>query len=113
MAFPKQVRLVEMSPRDGLQNEPGDVIVTEVKTGLNDRLADCGLSHIEAASFVSPKWVPQMADAADVMAGITRKPDVRYSAHTPNLKGFEGVRAAHADEGGVFDSASEDFTNTD
>ncbi len=91
MAFPKQARLVEMSPpRDGLQNEPGDVIATEVKTGLIDRLADCGLSHIEAASFVSPKWVPQMGDAAAVMAGITRKPGVRYSALTPpNLKGFE------------------------
>ena len=65
MAFPKRVRLVEMSPRDGLQNEPGPVIATALKTGLIDRLADCGLTHIEAASFVSPKWVPQMGDAAD------------------------------------------------
>lgn len=77
MAFPKQVRLVEMSPRDGLQNEPGPVIATAIKTGLIDRLADSGLSHIEAASFVSPKWVPQMGDAAEVMAGINRKAGVR------------------------------------
>ncbi|MGC8121983.1 hydroxymethylglutaryl-CoA lyase [Marinobacter sp. VGCF2001] len=110
MAFPKQVRLVEMSPRDGLQNEPGEVIATAVKTGLIDRLADCGLSHIEAASFVSPKWVPQMGDAAAVMAGIARKPGVRYSALTPNLKGFEGALAAGADEVAVFGAASESFT---
>lgn len=110
MAFPKQVRLVEMSPRDGLQNEPGPVIATGIKTGLIDRLADCGLSHIEAASFVSPKWVPQMGDAADVMAGITRKPGVRYSALTPNLKGFEGALAAGVDEVAVFGAASESFT---
>ncbi|TNE94775.1 MAG: hydroxymethylglutaryl-CoA lyase [Gammaproteobacteria bacterium] len=110
MAFPKQVRLVEMSPRDGLQNEPGPVIATDIKTGLIDRLADCGLSHIEAASFVSPKWVPQMGDAKDVMAGITRKPGVRYSALTPNLKGFEGALAAGVDEVAVFGAASESFT---
>ncbi|WP_323751149.1 hydroxymethylglutaryl-CoA lyase [Marinobacter sp.] len=110
MAFPKQVRLVEMSPRDGLQNEPGAVIATTIKTGLIDRLADCGLSHIEAASFVSPKWVPQMGDAAEVMAGLTRKAGVRYSALTPNLKGFEGALAAKADEVAVFGAASEAFT---
>eukprot|EP00163_Fabomonas_tropica_P000562 TRINITY_DN10367_c0_g3_i1.p1 TRINITY_DN10367_c0_g3~~TRINITY_DN10367_c0_g3_i1.p1 ORF type:complete len:303 (+),score=38.12 TRINITY_DN10367_c0_g3_i1:135-1043(+) len=110
MAFPEQVRLVEMSPRDGLQNEPGPVIATDIKTGLIERLADCGLSHIEAASFVSPKWVPQMGDAADVMAGITRKPGVRYSALTPNLKGFEGALAAGVDEVAVFGAASESFT---
>lgn len=110
MAFPKQVRLVEMSPRDGLQNESGPVIATHIKTGLIDRLANCGLSHIEAASFVSPKWVPQMGDAADVMAGITRKPGVRYSALTPNLKGFEGALAANVDEVAVFGAASESFT---
>lgn len=83
MAFPKQVRMVEMSPRDGLQNEPGPVIATRIKTGLIDRLADCGLTHIESASFVSPKWVPQMGDADKVMAGIKRKPGVRYSVLTP------------------------------
>ncbi len=110
MAFPKQVRLVEMSPRDGLQNEPGDVIPTVIKTGLIDRLADCGLTHIESASFVSPKWVPQMGDAADVMAGISRKPGVRYSVLTPNLKGFENALAAGADEVAVFGAASESFS---
>ncbi|MEC9085013.1 MAG: hydroxymethylglutaryl-CoA lyase, partial [Pseudomonadota bacterium] len=110
MAFPKRVRLVEMSPRDGLQNEPGPVIATSIKTGLIDRLADCGLTHIEAASFVSPKWVPQMGDAAEVMASITRKAGVRYSALTPNLKGFENALAAGAYEVAVFGAASESFT---
>lgn len=110
MAFPKQVRLVEMSPRDGLQNEAGPVIATEVKTGLIDRLAGCGLIHIESASFVSPKWVPQMGDAAEVMAGIKRKPGVRYSVLTPNLRGFENALAAGADEVAVFGAASESFS---
>lgn len=110
MVFPKQVRLVEMSPRDGLQNEPGDVIATAIKTGLIDRLADCGLTHIESASFVSPKWVPQMGDAAEVMAGINRKSGVRYSVLTPNLKGFENALAAGADEVAVFGAASESFS---
>jgi hydroxymethylglutaryl-CoA lyase len=110
MAFPERVRLVEMSPRDGLQNEPGPVIATRIKTGLIDRLADCGLIHIEAASFVSPKWVPQMGDAAEVMAGITRKAGVCYSALTPNLKGFENALAAGANEVAVFGAASESFT---
>ena len=110
MAFRASVRLVEMSPRDGLQNEPGAVIETRIKTGLIDRLADCGLSHIESASFVSPKWVPQMADAAEVMAGINRKPGVRYSVLTPNLKGFENALAAGADEVAVFGAASESFS---
>lgn len=110
MAFPRQVRLVEMSPRDGLQNEPGPVIATDIKTGLIDRLGNCGLSHIEAASFVSPKWVPQMADAAEVMAGIRRRRGVRYSVLTPNLKGFENALAAGADEVAVFGAASESFS---
>ncbi|WP_166267577.1 hydroxymethylglutaryl-CoA lyase [Marinobacter caseinilyticus] len=110
MAFPQHVRLVEMSPRDGLQNEPGAVIATDIKTGLIDRLADCGLTHIESASFVSPKWVPQMGDAAEVMAGIRRKAGVRYSVLTPNLKGFENALAAGADEVAVFGAASESFS---
>ena len=110
MAFPKQVRLVEMGPRDGLQNEPGPVIPTGIKTGLIERLADCGISHIESASFVSPKWVPQMGDAAAVMAGIRRKPGVRYSVLTPNLKGFEAALAAGVDEVAVFGAASESFS---
>ncbi|MDK8462013.1 hydroxymethylglutaryl-CoA lyase [Marinobacter sp. SS13-12] len=110
MAFPQNVRLVEMSPRDGLQNEPGAVIATDIKTSLIERLADCGLNHIESASFVSPKWVPQMGDAADVMAGIKRKPGVRYSVLTPNLKGFENALAAGAHEVAVFGAASESFS---
>jgi hydroxymethylglutaryl-CoA lyase len=110
MAFPSNVRLVEMSPRDGLQNEPGPVIATTIKTALIDRLAGCGLSHIEAASFVSPKWVPQMGDAAEVMAGIQRKPGVRYSALTPNLRGFENALAAGVSEIAVFGAASESFS---
>ncbi|MFN2362453.1 MAG: hydroxymethylglutaryl-CoA lyase [Marinobacter sp.] len=110
MAFPQKVRLVEMSPRDGLQNEPGPVIDTAVKTGLIDRLADCGLNHIESASFVSPKWVPQMGDAAEVMASIKRKQGVHYSVLTPNLKGFENALAAGVDEVAVFGAASESFS---
>ena len=110
MTFPKQVRLVEMSPRDGLQNEAGPVIPTRIKTGLVDRLADCGLTHIESASFVSPKWVPQMGDAAQVMAGIQRKPGVCYSALTPNLRGFENALAAGVNEVAVFGAASESFS---
>jgi len=110
MAFPQQVRLVEMSPRDGLQNEPGPIIATHIKTELIERLADCGLNHIEAASFVSPKWVPQMGDAAEVMTGIKRQQGVRYSVLTPNLKGFENALAAGVDEVAVFGAASESFS---
>lgn len=110
MAFPKHVRLVEMSPRDGLQNEPGAVIATDVKVELINRLSACGLTHIEAASFVSPRWVPQMGDAAEVMAGIQRRPGVRYAALTPNLKGLENALAAGVDEVAVFGAASEAFS---
>lgn len=110
MPLPKHVRLVEMGPRDGLQNEPGAVIATRVKTELIERLADAGLCHIESASFVSPKWVPQMGDAAEVMAGIERRPGVRYSVLTPNLKGFENALAAGVDEVAVFAAASESFS---
>ena len=110
MSFPASVRLFEMSPRDGLQNEPGELIPTAVKVELINRLSQCGLSHIEAASFVSPKWVPQMGDAGDVMAGITRKPGVTYAALTPNMKGLESAIAAKADEVAVFSAASEAFT---
>ncbi|MDI9246375.1 hydroxymethylglutaryl-CoA lyase [Marinobacter sp. CHS3-4] len=110
MSFPSRVRIAEMSPRDGLQNEPGPVIATDLKIGLIERLADCGLTHIEAASFVSPRWVPQMGDAAEVMAGIHRKPGVRYTALTPNLKGFENALAAGVDEVAVFGAASETFS---
>ncbi|MFC6672252.1 hydroxymethylglutaryl-CoA lyase [Marinobacterium aestuariivivens] len=109
MALPKQVRVVEVGPRDGLQNEPG-TIATEVKLELIDRLGAAGLRHIEAASFVSPKWVPQMGDAAEVMAGLQRRPGVVYAALTPNLKGFEGAREAGVSEVAVFTAASEAFT---
>jgi hydroxymethylglutaryl-CoA lyase len=103
------VRLVEMSPRDGLQNEAG-VIATADKIALVDRLSDCGFSKIEVTSFVSPKWVPQLADAADVMHGIIRKPGVIYSVLTPNIRGFDAAIAACADEVAIFASASEGFS---
>lgn len=110
MAFPKHIRLFEMGARDGLQNESGPVIDTAIKVELINQLSDTGLTHIEAASFVSPKWVPQMGDASAVMAGITRKPGITYSALTPNLKGLEGAIAAGVDEVAVFGAASEAFT---
>jgi hydroxymethylglutaryl-CoA lyase len=101
--------MVDVGPRDGLQNEKA-TIATEVKVGLVDRLADAGLPAIEAASFVSPKWVPQMADGAQVMASIRRRPGVVYSALVPNIKGFEAALAAKADEVAVFAAASESFS---
>lgn len=110
MAIPKQVRVVEVGPRDGLQNEPGNIIATEVKTELVDRLANAGLRHIEAASFVSPKWVPQMGDAIEVMAGIQRAEGVVYAALAPNLRGAEGAVEAKVDEIAVFSAASDAFT---
>lgn len=103
-----RVKLVEVGPRDGLQNE-AVLVPTEIKIALVERLADCGLRHIEAASFVSPKWVPQMADGAAVLAGIRRKAGVVYSALTPNLRGLEAALAAGADEVAVFTAASESF----
>jgi len=107
--LPQRVRLVEVGPRDGLQNEEA-LVPTEVKVELIDRLSDAGFAAIEAASFVSPKWVPQMADAADVMARIRRRAGVRYPVLTPNLKGFEAAVAAGADEVAVFVAASETFS---
>jgi hydroxymethylglutaryl-CoA lyase len=109
MALPEAVRLVEVGPRDGLQNEKA-IVPTEVKVTLVDLLTEAGFAAIEAASFVSPKWVPQMADAAEVMARIHRKPGVRYPVLTPNMKGFEGARNARADEVAVFVAASESFS---
>jgi hydroxymethylglutaryl-CoA lyase len=103
-----KVRLVEVGPRDGLQNEP-DLVPSAIKIALIERLADCGLRHIEAASFVSPKWVPQMADGHAVLTGIRRLPQVTYSALTPNLKGLEAALAAGADQVAVFTAASESF----
>lgn len=107
--LPAHVRLVEVGPRDGLQNEKADV-PTDVKVALIDALTDAGFAAIEATAFVSPKWVPQMADAAAVMARIRRKPGVRYPVLTPNLKGFEAALAAGADEVAVFVAATEAFS---
>ena len=109
MAAKELVRIVEVGPRDGLQNE-SRTVSTEVKIELIERLADAGLKSIEASAFVSPKWVPQMADHAAVMRGITRTPGVIYSALTPNLKGFEAALEAGVDEVAVFASASEAFS---
>src|SRR5438445_6948213 len=108
-ALPRQVKIVEVGPRDGLQNEK-ETIAAEVKIELVNRLTDAGFSNIEAASFVSPKWVPQMATSSEVMAGITRKPGVVYSALVPNMKGFDAALAAGADEIVIFGAASEAFS---
>ena len=102
------VRMVEVGPRDGLQNEKL-VIAAADKIALIDRLSATGLSCIEATSFVSPKWVPQLADAAEVFAGITRRPGVRYPVLVPNEQGYARARAAGADEVAVFTAASEAF----
>lgn len=109
MAFPEYVRLVEVGARDGLQNEPNPVS-TETKLELIDRLGAAGISYIEAASFVSPKWVPQMGDARKVMTGIQRRPGITYAALTPNIKGLEGALETGVQEVAVFGAASESFT---
>ena len=107
--LPSKVKLVDVGPRDGLQNEK-QMVPTAVKVALIERLQQAGVRHIETTSFVSPKWVPQMADAADVMAAIPRQDGVCYSVLTPNLKGFEGALAARAHEVVVFGAASEAFS---
>ncbi len=109
MATPSRVKVVEVGPRDGLQNEK-QFVPTDIKIELVDRLSAAGFQNVEAASFVSPKWVPQMADGAQVMAGIQRRPGTIYSVLTPNLKGFEGALAAAADEVVIFGAASESFS---
>jgi len=109
MALPRRVKIIEVGPRDGLQNEKA-VIPTDVKVALIDRLSECGFANIEATAFVSPKWVPQMADAAQVMTRIRRKAGTLYSVLTPNVKGFEGAVAAKADEVVIFGAASEAFS---
>ena len=109
MKTPARVKIVDVGPRDGLQNEK-DPVPAEIKIGLVHRLQDAGLKEIEVTSFVSPKWVPQMADAAEVMAGIQRKPGVRYSVLTPNIKGFEAAVASRPDEIVVFGAASQAFS---
>jgi hydroxymethylglutaryl-CoA lyase len=103
------VRIVEVGPRDGLQNEKREV-PTAVKLELIERLADAGLPAVEATAFVSPKWVPQMADHTEVLERIKRKPGVSYPVLTPNLKGFEAARAAGATEVAIFGAASEAFS---
>lgn len=108
-ALPKKVRIVEVGPRDGLQNEKQEV-PTQVKLELIERLADAGLPAVEATAFVSPKWIPQMADHTEVLEGIRRKPGVSYPVLTPNLKGFEAARAAGATEVAIFGAASESFS---
>lgn len=105
----EHVHVFEVGPRDGLQNEP-NLITTADKIALINALADCGLKSIEATSFVSPKWVPQLADAADVMAGVSRRDGVTYAVLTPNLQGYERARAARADMVAVFAAASETFS---
>ena len=109
MSIPNRVKLVDVGPRDGLQNEKQPV-PTAVKIELVHRLQDAGLTEIEVTSFVSPKWVPQMADNAEVMAGIQRKAGVRYSLLTPNLQGFEAALKSRPDEIVVFGAASEAFS---
>ena len=109
MSLPRKVRIVEVGPRDGLQNEPANV-PTAVKIELIERLADAGLPVVEATAFVSPKWVPQMSDSAEVFAGIRKRPGVAYPALVPNMKGFEAARAAGAEEVAVFGAASETFS---
>ena len=103
------VTIFEMGPRDGLQNEKQHIDTAD-KIRLVDQLSDCGFAKIEVTSFVSPKWVPQLADAADVMAGIARLPGVTYAVLTPNMRGLEAAVAAGADEVAIFGSASEGFS---
>ncbi len=107
--LPKRVKIVEVGPRDGLQNEAA-VVPTAVKVALIDGLAETGLAVIEAGSFVSPKWVPQMADTAEVLARIRRKPGVSYPVLVPNTQGLEAALAAGVDEIAVFGAASETFS---
>lgn len=109
MNLPKKIRIVEVGPRDGLQNET-QVIPTAAKITLVEQLVDAGLKYIEVGSFVNPKWVPQMADSAEVFQGIERKPGVTYAALTPNFQGFERALAAAANEVAIFAAASEAFS---
>ena len=107
--LPTRVKLVDVGPRDGLQNEK-QMVPAAVKIELIARLQAAGIRHLEATSFVSPKWVPQMGDAVEVMAGMARRADTVYSVLTPNMKGFEGALAAGANEVVVFGAASEAFS---
>lgn len=107
--LPRKVKIVEVGPRDGLQNEKGEV-PTAVKLELIERLAEAGLQAVEATAFVSPKWIPQMADHTEVLERIRRRPGVSYPVLTPNLKGFEAARAAGATEVAIFGAATEAFS---
>ena len=109
MSLPSQVKIYEVGPRDGLQNEK-EIVSTKVKVELIDRLAAAGVRFIEATSFVSPKWVPQMADAAEVMARITQRDGIAYPVLVPNEKGMTAAIAAGAEEVAIFTAASESFT---
>ena len=109
MSLPTHVNIVDVGPRDGLQNEKGEV-PTEIKLELIERLADAGIRSVEATAFVSPKWIPQMADHTEVLERIRRRPGVSYPVLTPNLKGFEAARAAGATEVAIFGAASEAFS---
>src|ERR1700743_2165394 len=107
--LPAKVKIVEVGPRDGLQNEKG-FVATDLKIELGNRRENAAVQNVESASFVSPKWVPQMADGAAVMAGIARRPGTIYSALTPNLRGFEAALDAKVDEIVIFGAASEAFS---
>jgi len=109
MPFPSQVKIVEVGPRDGLQNESGTLTLHDKVTLIN-ALSDCGLSYIESGSFVSPRWVPQMADSDEVFAQIKRQAHITYAALTPNMKGLERALLARANEVAVFVAASEAFS---
>ena len=111
MRYPKRVKMVEVGPRDGLQNE-AVAAPARVKIELIERLVAAGLSVVEAGSFVSPKWIPQMADTAEVLAGIERRPDVSYPVLVPNEKGLKAAQAADAREIAIFGAASETFSQT-
>ncbi|MFT6919103.1 MAG: hydroxymethylglutaryl-CoA lyase, partial [Cognaticolwellia sp.] len=108
-SLPNSVKIVEVGPRDGLQNEKLQ-ISAEDKIALIEKLADAGVSYIESGSFVSPKWVPQMATSSDVFKGIKRKSGVTYAALTPNMKGFDAAMAVNANEVAIFGAASEAFS---
>lgn len=109
MALPRKVKIVDVGPRDGLQNE-AQTVPTVVKIELIDRLSDAGVPAVEATAFVSPTWVPQMADNAEVMAGIRRRPGTAYPVLVPNLKGYEAARKAGVQEVAVFAAATEAFS---
>jgi hydroxymethylglutaryl-CoA lyase len=109
MKLPKSVKMVEVGPRDGLQNE-AKTVPAATKIELVNMLSEAGLKAVEAGAFVSPKWVPQMADSAEVLAGIVRKPGVSYPVLVPNMKGFEAAVAAQVEEIAIFGAASETFS---